>query len=108
MIARLWRGSTRKSKADEYLDYLKKTGARDLSSTPGNLGVQILRWINDGRAEFLVISLWESLEKIRAFAGADIEKAVYYPKDKEFLLSLEPKVTHYNVVFETRKNTKGS
>ena len=52
----------------------------------------------DGRAEFLLISLWESFDAIRKFAGPQIEKAVYYPKDKEFLLELEPHVVHYEVV----------
>ena len=41
--------------------------------------------------------LWESWEAIRAFAGDDLEKAVYYPEDQKFLLALEPTVTHYEV-----------
>ena len=32
------------------------------------------------------------------FAGADYEKAVYYPEDKQFLLELDPHVTHYEVL----------
>ena len=48
--------------------------------------------------EFLLISLWESMEGIREFAGPDPERAVYYPEDKEFLLELEPNVTHYDIV----------
>jgi heme-degrading monooxygenase HmoA len=47
------------------------------------------------QTEFLLLSLWESHEAIRAFAGEDLERAVYYAKDEEFLLELEPKVTHY-------------
>ena len=34
---------------------------------------------------------------IKAFAGPEYEKAVYYPKDKKFLLELDPNVTHYEV-----------
>jgi hypothetical protein len=44
------------------------------------------------------VSLWESVDAIRKFAGPDIERAVYYPEDKEFLLELEPNVTHYEVL----------
>ena len=47
------------------------------------------------KTEFLLLSLWESYEAIRAFAGEDLEQAVYDSKDKEFLLELESKVTHY-------------
>jgi heme-degrading monooxygenase HmoA len=95
MIARIWRGSTEAAKADEYLDYLRATGVEQTRAIAGNRGVRILRRVGDGRAEFLFISFWESLESIRAFAGEDIERAVYYPKDTEFLLELEPTVAHY-------------
>ena len=39
----------------------------------------------------------ESHEAIRAFAGEDLEKARYYPEDADYLLELEPTVTHYEV-----------
>ncbi len=47
-------------------------------------------------------TLWESFESIRKFAGDDIEKARYYPDDKDYLLELEPHVTHYEVLELTR------
>jgi len=50
------------------------------------------------RVEFVFMSLWESWEAIRGFAGPDVEVARYYPKDKQFLLRLEPKVEHYEVL----------
>lgn len=99
MIARIWHGVTEQSKGDEFLDYVMETGAKDYRATPGNRGVYVLRSIGEGKAEFLMISLWESLEAIKKFAGEDIENAVYYyPKDKEFLLELEPNVKHYEVL----------
>ena len=98
MIARIWRGETRDSHADAYLAYLEQTGISDARTTPGNRGVWVLRRIVDGRAEFLFISLWESLEAIRAFAGAEIETAVYYPEDARFLLAMAPTVAHYDVL----------
>jgi len=98
MIARIWRGVTPQNKSDQYFEYLMKTGIPDYRKTEGNLGVYVLRRISDNRAEFLLISLWQSFGAIRRFAGEDIEKAVYYPEDSEFLLELEPKVTHYEVL----------
>ncbi|NIM75224.1 MAG: hypothetical protein GTO21_00690, partial [Armatimonadetes bacterium] len=85
MIARIWRGATEESKADEFIDYMLKTGVRDLRATEGNLGALVLRRVNHGHAEFLLISLWRSLDAIRRFAGDDIEKAVYYSEDKKYL-----------------------
>ena len=86
------------SKADRYLGYLKKTGLKDYKATKGNRGVYVLRRTIDGNAEFTLISLWDSMEAIRRFAGPNVDKAVYYPEDKDFLLELEPKVSHYRVM----------
>jgi heme-degrading monooxygenase HmoA len=98
MIARIWHGATLAEKADEYLDYMHETGVKDLRATEGNRGVYVLKRIDNGRAEFVFISLWESMESIRAFAGSEVDKAVYYPRDRDFLLELEPKVAHYEVM----------
>jgi heme-degrading monooxygenase HmoA len=95
MIARIWRGVTSAEKAEQYLEYLMETGVKDYRAIPGNRGVQVLRRTSEDKTEFLLLSLWESYEAIRAFAGEDLERAVYYAKDEEFLLELEPKVTHY-------------
>lgn len=98
MIARIWRGTTREADKDTYFDYLNKTGLPEYRSTKGNQGVWVLRRVHDGKAEFTLLSLWESYEAIQAFAGTDYEKAVYYPEDKKFLLELDPHVTHYEVL----------
>jgi heme-degrading monooxygenase HmoA len=98
MIARIWTGYTHESDKDTYFDYLQKTGLKEYAAVPGNRGVWTLRRVADGKAEFTLISLWDSWEAINAFAGPDYEKAVYYPEDKRFLLELDPHVTHYEVL----------
>lgn len=98
MIARLWHGAVPEALGDAYLEYLERTGLPDYRATPGNRGVQVLRRTEDGRTHFLLVTLWESWDAIRAFAGDDLERARYYPEDAEFLLELEPRVTHYEVV----------
>ncbi len=97
MIARTWHGVTAAAQADEYLNFLVKRAIPDYQSTAGNRGVTILRRIQGGEAHFLILTSWESQAAIRAFAGADIEKAKYYAEDQEFLLEFEPTVTHYEV-----------
>ena len=79
-------------------EYLQRTGLKDYASIPGNRGVWVLRRVYEGEAEFTLISLWDSWDAIKAFAGPEYEKAVYYPKDKKFLLELDPNVTHYEVL----------
>jgi heme-degrading monooxygenase HmoA len=98
MIARTWHGVVPAAKADEYVEYLNKTGLPEYRATPGNLGVYMLRRMEGDKAHFLLLTLWESEEAIKRFAGADMEKAKYYPEDEDFLLEKEPYVTHYEVL----------
>jgi heme-degrading monooxygenase HmoA len=97
MIARQWHGAVLAERADAYLRYLEKTGVPDSKATAGNRGVFVLTRREGKVAHFVFLSLWESLDAIRAFAGDDVEKARYYPEDRDFLLELEPTVTHYEV-----------
>ena len=97
MIARQWIGETRESDAEKYAKYLEETGIHHCKGVRGNCGVLLLKRIYDGKAQFIFISFWESLEAIKAFAGPNYEKAVYYSEDEKFLLAMEPKVTHYEV-----------
>jgi heme-degrading monooxygenase HmoA len=98
MIARTWHGVTASAKADEYLTYLKETGVAEYERTEGNLGVYVLRRVEGDRAHFLLLTLWESEDAIKRFAGPNMQKAKYYSEDEEFLLELEPEVSHYEVL----------
>lgn len=53
--------------------------------------------------EFTVISYWQSRDAIKKFAGEDIEKTHFLPKDPQYLLELEPKVKHFDVLYDGRK-----
>ncbi|MEW6508998.1 MAG: antibiotic biosynthesis monooxygenase [Bacteroidota bacterium] len=97
MIARVWKGTTLEKDTETYLQYLEETGLKDYRKTEGNLGVQLLLKTEDGISEFVIISLWDSFDSIRKFSGKNIDKARYYPKDKKYLLKLEPNVAHYTV-----------
>ncbi|HZQ05540.1 MAG TPA: antibiotic biosynthesis monooxygenase [Anaerolineae bacterium] len=98
MIARIWHGITPAAKADEYVDYLNRTGLPDYRATEGNRGAYLLRRIEGDEAHFITLTFWHSTESIKKFAGEDIERARYYPEDREFLLEFEPTVKHYQVM----------
>jgi heme-degrading monooxygenase HmoA len=102
MIARAWHGAVPDAKAHAYETYLQLTGIPDYEAIPGNLGVYVLRRSAGGVTDFLLVTLWNSYESIRAFAGDDPERARYYPEDTEYLLELEPTVTHYEVTYQSR------
>ena len=87
MILRRWRGVIRTGEREAYRAYIAGTGGSDYISTPGNLGWQMLfRDLGDGTSEVVTLSWWRSLDDIRAFAGADVATARYYPDDDRFLL----------------------
>jgi heme-degrading monooxygenase HmoA len=106
MIARTWRGAVRTEDADAYADYLRETGIAEYAATPGNRAVYMLRRDDGDQCEFLMVTLWESLDAVRAFAGEDVEQAVFYPEDDRFLVAREETATHFDVL-EARSQPPG-
>lgn len=98
MIARVWHGMVPAALADRYAQYLEETGVREASATPGNRGVLVLRRAEGARTHFLFTSFWASFDAIRRFAGDAVDRAVYYPRDRDFLIELEPGVAHFEVM----------
>ena len=69
MIARIWKGSVRQEDGDAYAQYLHATGVAGYKSTPGNRGVWMLRRDVGDTTEFMMFTLWESLDAVKGFAG---------------------------------------
>lgn len=97
MIARIWRGAVRHADGDDYAEYMAATGLAGYTSTPGNRGAWMLRRDVDDQTEFVMFTLWDSIEAIKAFAGDDPEVAVFYPEDDRFLVARDEFVAHYTV-----------
>ena len=108
MIARIWRGEVPTHKADEYFQLMQDVALPDYRGTPGNLGAYALRRSRppdpaDGSAdgstddvtEITMLSLWDSLDSITAFAGEEPDLAKYYDFDDDFLLSKASHVEHH-------------
>lgn len=85
---------------DGYGRYLADSdrGVRDYQRLPGNRGVCLLKRAQGDRVHFLLISFWDSREAIEGYAGPDIDRARYFPYDRECLLDPEPNVEHYEVL----------
>lgn len=107
-IARTWSGATRTADADAYLAYLHSTGLRDYSGTPGNEGIVCLRRVEGDHAEFTILTLWRDRRAIEAFAGADTDRAVFYPEDDVFLVRRDERAGHHEVVFSTLRAVRRS
>jgi heme-degrading monooxygenase HmoA len=98
VIVRTWRGATRAEDADRYVEYLRETGLKEYRATPGNRGAWVLRRRAGERCEFVTVSLWDSLDDVRGFAGEDVDAAVFYPEDDAFLVEREKTVDHWELL----------
>jgi len=98
MIARRWHGRVPAEKAREYLNLMKQVGLPDYRSTEGNRGAWCLHRRDGDEVHVEMFTFWEDEAAIRRFAGDDLLRAKYYDFDAEFLLELEPEVTHFEVL----------
>jgi len=97
VIVRMWRGWVARADAEAYADYMHEVALPGYAGVPGNRAVYMLRRPDGDREEFCMVTVWDSLEAIQAFAGEDPERAVFYPRDDEFLVERELTVRHYDV-----------
>ena len=51
------------------------------------------------------LSLWRAREDIVAFAGPDIDVAVFYPDDNRFLIDRQTTVEHFDVSWSELSQT---
>jgi len=98
MVAREWKCLCPKRTRDGFLAYLYETGVRETSGTAGYRGFEILEREVGERSEFTLITYWESLEAIKAFAGEDIGVAKLYPEDEKYEIISDATVRHYSVI----------
>lgn len=98
MIARLWHGKVPTIKEQSYREFLNARAIPDYRSVAGNISVQILERGDGDVTHFMTLTLWESMEAVKAFAGPNPELAKYYSEDKDFLLEFEREVVHYKIV----------
>jgi heme-degrading monooxygenase HmoA len=106
MIARMWTGVVQRADADVYADYIRETGFAEYARTAGNRGAWLLQRDEGDRTEFIALSLWDSVDAIRAFAGDDIDAAVLYPDDERYLVDGKSTVTHYEVIETTESGSR--
>jgi heme-degrading monooxygenase HmoA len=100
MIIREWRGRTSPSKSAEYPEHFRRTVVPELLTIPGFLGAFLSSRPAGDVIEFVVLTRWASMDAVRAFAGADPEKAVVEPGAVAALIDYDRHVRHYEVIAE--------
>jgi heme-degrading monooxygenase HmoA len=100
MIARLWRGVAIAGNADAYQRHATNTVFPALRDIAGHRGAYLLRRTVGGRTEFLALTLWDSVDAVRAFAGADPEAAVVEPEARAVLAEFDDFARHYEITYD--------
>ena len=104
MISRHWKGVVKREEAEHYVAHLKRDTFPELASLPGFIHASILRREVANGIEFQVVSVWNSLRAIEAFAGVDAEAAVVPPVAQAMMVEFDRRAAHYEVVhnFESK------
>jgi len=97
VIARVWHGYAKPEHADSYEALLKPEPLPGLSKIDGYRGSYLLRRNLGAEVEFITILFWDSLDAIRAVAGADYEKAVVPEERRQYLSRYDLKAAHFDV-----------
>ena len=99
MICRLWHGWTLPASADAYERLLRDEIFEGIArrGIPGFHGIDLLRRPDGDLVEFVTIMWFDSLDDVRAFAGADYEVAVVPPAARALLARFDGRSAHYEV-----------
>ena len=110
MIAREWKCLCPRRHREGFLKHLDLTGVREAIATPGYQGHQVLERLCEScptglssSVEIALVTYWESLQAVQAFAGLDPERAVLYPGGEHFEIIADKHVRHYEVLEMTLK-----
>jgi heme-degrading monooxygenase HmoA len=98
MIARHWRGLARPDRAEAYIAHLRAETFPALARLDGFLSASILRRPVAAGVEFLIVTNWESIQAIRAFAGPDVERAVVPDYVQQMMVDFDRESRHYEVL----------
>lgn len=97
MIERHWKGIIKPSEAADYTHHLEEETFQKLKVMTGFIRASILTRQVDEGIEFLIVTVWKSLENIKEFTGEDITVAVIPDKAKQMMVRFDVTATHYVV-----------
>ena len=100
MIARIWRGRTRREDADRYEPYLRSEGIPPLEKTA--LGVQLFREDRERESWFVAISYWADMDAMTAFTKGEPTSVHHLDRDPEFLIELPDRIEIHRILVDER------
>jgi hypothetical protein len=98
VILRVWRAYAESSSADRYPRHLLGKVRPELERIAGFRGLLVVTRQHRDEVEYVVQTLWDSMDAIRTFAGPNPERAVVEPPAAAMLLRFDELVDHYQVL----------
>jgi quinol monooxygenase YgiN len=85
MVVRVFRALVHSGKEDDFQRFVLETGVPMTKAAEGCSHVTVgkSRW--SARPEFVVVSHWDSVEALQAFAGPKWQEAVVMPEEEHML-----------------------
>jgi heme-degrading monooxygenase HmoA len=97
MIARYWSAIAAES-PDQYRQHFQNTVVPNLESLAGFRGCYLLEHTTvEYGTKFVAVTLWESADDIKAFAGNDITHAHVEPEGQAALTNFDREATNFTV-----------
>ena len=98
MILRIWRAYADTLSADRYPRHLLDKVRPELERIVGFQGLFLVTRQHGDEVEYVVQTLWDSMDAIRTFAGPRPERAMVEPAAAALLLRFDETVDHYEVL----------
>ena len=102
MIARTWKAEADNVQVQHYVHHFEKNVFPELRQIMGFQGAYVMQKALENGSEIQVITLWESMEAIRQFAGEQVDQAVVEPEAQAVLRSFDTTVSHHEVLVSHR------
>jgi GNAT superfamily N-acetyltransferase len=96
-IVRVWRASATKDNAAGYLQHAATRVFPGLRRLPGHRGALVLTRQQGANHDIQVLTFWDSMEAIQAFAGPAADVAVVEPEAQAILIDYDRRVAHHNL-----------
>ena len=106
MIVRTWSARATGDGSKKYTSHFRRKVLPQLQRIRGYRGALLLRRGENEEVEVQVLTFWNSMAAIRQFAGTDPGRAVVEDEAKAVLQDFDSRVTHSQVVLDTRNSPR--
>jgi len=97
MIVREWRALATRPNAVAYIKFFADTVVPILKTIAGNRGARLMhREVAEG-VELVAMTLWDTLDAIKAFGGADTTTARVEPEAQALFIRFDDRVSLYEL-----------